>query len=215
MEFKKTNHPGRPRPDISPQRNVRPVAPPRVEHVDTDNDLAAEPAPVTRKRRFVFGKKTTILTGVVIVVAVAGFVGLQYRRPGAPEAHAISGEPEYQTVLPDGKRASELGGWKRISPPGKDPVFAYADKIGQIPVSVSEQPLPTAFKDNIDDQMASLAEKFSATDKLDAAGTTVYVGTSVKGPQSALFAKDGLLIMIKSEKKISDAAWKSYAASLR
>lgn len=130
------------------------------------------------------------------------------------DSNATIKKPEYQTVLPKGKTINELGGWKRVSPPKDTPIFAFTDTIDGIPVSVTEQPLPQSFKTDTDNQVADLAKKFNATDKIDAAGTPVYIGTSVKGPQSVIFASGNLLILIKSEKKVSDMSWATYAQSL-
>lgn len=123
-------------------------------------------------------------------------------------------EPEYETVLPKGKNISELGGWKRISPPEKDPVFAFADSIDGVNISVSEQSLPPSFKSDLNNQVAQIAQKFNAIDKIDGGGFTMYIGSSSKGPQSAIFTKNGLLILIKSEKKIKNTSWAAYAQSL-
>lgn len=118
-------------------------------------------------------------------------------------------------MLPKGKSIKELGGWKRVSPPKNDPVFAYLDTIDGVPVSVSQQPLPRSFESDTNNQVAELAKKFNATDTINAGGATAYVGTSSKGPQSVIFTSGDLLILIKSEKKISDASWAKYAESLK
>jgi uncharacterized protein YbaA (DUF1428 family) len=159
---------------------------------------------------FVSGKKGTIALAVVACLAV----GLAVRTIAANNSDAAAKKPTYQTVLPKSKSISQLGGWKRISPPGKDPVFAFADTIDGIPVSVSQQPLPASFKGDAVNQTAEVAKKFNATDKIEAGGIDVYVGTSIKGPQSVIFTKDNLLVFIKSEKKIKDTSWAAYAHSL-
>ena len=79
---------------------------------------------------------------------------------------------------------------------------AFADTIDGVPVSVSQQPLPEVFKKDTDAHLSELAKSYNATDKMNADGTTVYIGTSAKGPQSALFVKNNLLILIKSQSKI-------------
>ncbi len=122
--------------------------------------------------------------------------------------------PGFQTVLPDGKPISKLGGWQRVSPPKNEPVFAFSDTVDGVPVTVSQQPLPDSFKSNLNSQVAELAKKFNATTELEASDTTVYVGTSSKGPQSVIVAKNGLLILIKSQKVVSDVAWADYVRSL-
>lgn len=173
------------------------------------------PAQYVKRHRFLLTRKSVAVSGMVALVVASGLINLRLQQSNDTNVLAAAGRPEYATVLPSGKPIEKLGGWKRISPPGKDPVFAFADTIAGVPVSVSEQPLPANFKDDAAGQLAKLAEKFSATNKLESGNIAVYVGISVKGPQSALLVKNDLLIMIKSQKKISDAAWKSYAASLK
>lgn len=123
--------------------------------------------------------------------------------------------PTYTALLPVQKSISDLGGWTRVSPPDKDPVFAYRDTIDGTAVTVSQQQLPASFKGDTANQVADIAKKFNATSQLDINGTTVYIGTSAKGPQSAIFAKRDLLILIKSQKTMSDAAWSTYITSLQ
>ncbi len=97
----------------------------------------------------------------------------------------------------------------------EDPVFMYVDTIGNVDINVSEQPLPHTFISDINSSIATLAKQYNATDKIDARDTTIYVGTSVKGPQSAIFAKRGLLVLIKSRSRIDRSLWISYVDSLQ
>lgn len=163
---------------------------------------------ISRIRTVLFTKKGIIITCIVIVAVVAGV----WIRQLIIENNAKS--PEYATILPEGKPIKELGGWTRISPPENDPVFAYSDTITDVPVSVSQQPLPQSFRGDTDTQVADLAKKFNATTKIDAGGIAVYIGTSSKGPQSVILTKNDLLILIKSQKKIDNKAWAKYVTSL-
>lgn len=165
----------------------------------------------TTSRRRLFTKP--VIISLVAVCCVAAGILIRNSADGSSAAGVKT--PSYETALPKGKSISELGGWKRVSPPKNDPVFAFTDTIDGVPISVSEQPLPQSFKTDTGNQVAQLAQKFSATDKLEAGGTTVYIGTSSKGPQSVIFAKNNVLILIKSEKKITDTSWAAYAQSLQ
>jgi hypothetical protein len=165
----------------------------------------------SRMRHFIFSKKGYIALGIVGCLVI----GLSVRTVIDSNSSANAKKPTYHTMLPTGKSIAALGGWKRVSPPGKDPVFAYTDTIDSIPISVSQQPLPQSFKNDAANQTAEVAKKFNATDKVDAGTIDVYVGTSAKGPQSVIFTKNNLLVLIKSEKKIKDASWATYAQSLK
>jgi hypothetical protein len=175
---------------------------------------------MTANKRFEFSKKTTIVIGVIVlIVAVCVTIGVLTLQRNTSQYASTSGDttekPSYETILPSNKNVDQLGGWTRISPPENDPVYAYTDSIGNVSINVSQQPLPAAFKNNLDTQVSELAKKFNATTKLEANDTTAYIGTSAKGPQSVIFAKNDLLILIKSEQKIDDSAWAKYIDSLR
>lgn len=161
-------------------------------------------------RRFVCSKKGAATIGVVVIV-VAWLLYVSQDNRSTTKNNTDTG---YQTVLPKGKTADQLGGWKRISPPKAEPVYAYSDTLDNVSINVSQQPLPKSFDENIDSQVAELAKKFNATDEVDANGTKIYIGTSAKGPQSTIFTKNGLLVLIKSQKKIDDKAWSFYVESL-
>ncbi len=236
MEFTQPNRNTKGRPKLSvPQRGdtisidsrhrkyPAPVSKKSVKIVGVTIDFGSLPSKkivLSRARRFLLTKKT-IVAGSIIAGSIGTLTTWSLvtqhsisKIPGGTISHETVENLEYQTVLPAGKSVSELGGWKRVSPVKNDPVFAYADKIGEVSISVSQQPLPQSFKTDIDNQVAELAKKFNATTKIDASSTTVYVGTSAKGPQSAIFTKNGLLILIKSQKKINDVAWEKYIKAL-
>lgn len=159
-------------------------------------------------------KKISIIAGVALVVALAsvGFAVIQGNT--SPVEHVpIVEDTGFKTVLPAGKTIKDLGGWERISPLNTAPVFAYADTLENITVSVSQQPLP--FTGNSEEQIGQLAAAYSATNTLNANGTKVYIGTSAKGPQSTIFSKNGLLVLIKSQAKIQDESWIKYISSLQ
>jgi hypothetical protein len=177
---------------------------------------------VTKIQKFRWTQRRIIAAVAVVVIISAGisawnFIpGIQGSKKGSGISASSQGAqtPDYKTTLPKGKSIDALGGWHRVSPPNGNPVFAYADKIDGVSISVSQQPLPESFYPDVDDQVANLAKGFSATDKFDADGTDIYVGTSAKGPQSVILAKKDMLILIKSTAKISDDSWAKYVQSL-
>lgn len=181
-------------------------------------------------RRFFLSKKTTALI-VLIAIASIGFMtttSMQQQKNNASKntddtsrnnetlsaTSTSNTTPSYKTVAPAGKSIEDLGGWQRVSPANSDPVFAYTDKIGDVSINVSQQPLPESFKKNTDTQVAELAKKYSATTKLDVGETKAFIGTSAKGPQSVIFSEKQLLILIKSQKNIDSKAWIQYITSL-
>jgi hypothetical protein len=125
------------------------------------------------------------------------------------------GTPDFQTVSPNGQGADSLGGWTKVSPPNSEPTFAYTDKIGTIAIIVSQQLLPSNLQSDSDQQVKQLAQGFNATKTIDANGTTVHIGKSSDGPQSVIFYKGKLLILIKSGSEIADSAWSKYISTLQ
>lgn len=131
------------------------------------------------------------------------------------ETQKVSFTPDYKTILPTGKTINQLGGWTRVSPPDKNPVFAYGDTLAGSPINVSQQPLPDDFKTDTDTQIALQAQWLHAGEKLAVGPMTVYIANSPKGPQSLIFTKSGLLIMIRSSVKLSNDQWIRYVNSLQ
>lgn len=181
-------------------------------------------AGVTAKTKALFSSRKRIGVAVLVIVAIGavGVTSLISREQKIAQAENSQKSEnefienlEYQTVLPESKSITQLGGWKRVSPPDSDPVYAFTDKIDDTIISVSQQPLPESFKQGgVDNQVADLAKKFNATTSFDAGATTAYIGTSAKGPQSVIFTKNSLLILIKSQAKIDEASWGRYIKSL-
>jgi len=234
---------GRPRLTV-PQRGAVPVAHAPVQHAPQSAPVRTMPATPTppvsrpartqdthprprtaqktaasRARHFILSHKKVTGLAVILVTGLI-IIGASVHQNNVAkniqntDAHKIINNPGYQTVLPDGVPISTLGGWERVSPVGSDPVYAFNDKIAGTPISVSEQPLPKTFEGEVGSQVAELAKKFNATNKISAGDTTVYLGTSAKGPQSAIFIKINLLVLIKSQSKISDDAWIKYVKAL-
>lgn len=170
---------------------------------------AEEPTTEPKKQRR-SSRKTMIVAAVVLLaVCLIWIISTSNKEPEPTTAG-----PAYATVLPANKTIDSLGGWQRVSPPEKPPVYAYNDEINDIAISVSEQPLPAEFKSNPTSQVAELAKGYNATTKLKAGDTQLFLGTSSKGPQSVIFTKEGVLVLIKSEKTIADASWSAYVKSL-
>lgn len=165
---------------------------------------------LVRKRRLL---RRGIIVLICLILATAAPLGyLLTVRPHTTTQHEAPTVSHYQTVLPKDHAISELGGW--ASPPDSPPVFTYTDEVGGATLHVSEQQLPASFKANPNSSVAQMATQFGATDKVNAGTITVYIGTSVKGPQSVIFLKNNLLILIRTDKTISNSAWQSYATNL-
>lgn len=167
-------------------------------------------------------RRVSGVIGIALVAIVASYIVTHRSAPAIPTngkttgpPPLVKGTPGYATVLPAGKTIADYGGWTRISPPNRDPVYAYVDKVGTAQINVSEQPLPASFASNTEAQVSQLAQRFNATDKFTVANTPVYVSTSSDGEQSVILSKAGLLILIKSNAPLTNNQWAAYINTLR
>ena len=117
--------------------------------------------------------------------------------------------PEFTVLKPSDRDIAALGGYAKISPEGSASVYAYIDEVNGIRIRVSQQELPSNIKRD-SDELEKLAHDFNANRTIFADKDTIYIGESTKGPQSVILQKNGLLILISSDSKISDEAWKAY-----
>lgn len=92
----------------------------------------------------------------------------------------------------------------------KKKVVSYNDILADVPITVSQQPLPSAFIADPTGQVEKLAKQINANDKISTSDTTAYAGISIKGPQTVVFTKNDLLIFIIANKKIDTLDWIKY-----
>ena len=110
--------------------------------------------PLKRLFGWYFGLKKpfALIIAIVIVASIAGLYYLpKLYKPaettgqiGADTSQKTNrpplekGTPSYDTLLPENKSIDQLGGWTRISPPDRNPVYAYTDQIGSTKIIVSQ-----------------------------------------------------------------------------
>ena len=123
--------------------------------------------------------------------------------------------PDFPAVLPANKKIDSLGGWQKLISPDGETFYVFLDTLDGVPIKVSQQELPATLKDDIDSSIAEVAMGYNATDTLTANGTKAYIGTSAKGPQSVIFARNNVLVLLVSEQKIQDESWITYISSLK
>lgn len=170
-------------------------------------------------RKLHMPKKVYIIVGAALVVTLISFTIHRFTTGTvSPKKETKSytsnklekGTPTYATLLPAGKTIESLGGWTRVSPPSASPVYAFGDRVDNVAVIVSEQPLPDTLKNG---SLEEFAKAYSAEHKVTVEGVDIYIGTSAKGPQSAVLTKNNLLILIKTDSKLTDAQWADYVGS--
>ncbi|MEO5691360.1 MAG: hypothetical protein ABIQ64_04190 [Candidatus Saccharimonadales bacterium] len=209
------------------------IAPTAKKHaknitVRVRSDAAHRVPRLTTRVKKIHSKSHVSIKKIIIVLAIfltgyyaATHLGIPPKKimqqTGGTSAQPVGGtSPAYNTLLPPDTSIEKLGGWQRVSPPDGNPVFAYIDTVDRIQITVSQQPLPDDFSSDPDKEVKDLALGFNASNRRVADDATVYfIGTSTKGPQSVILAKQKTLILIKSMAQIKDASWSRYIASLQ
>lgn len=228
MEFKKKTKPRTPRPATRESESnqnepsLRASTPRRPARSTPLNVLSraamqTKSAAAAAASLLTYSKKTTIIVGIVIAAATAYVIAVPVREHITKNETAAQSVKalESQAILPKDSSITALGGWKQTKTPTDEPIFTYNDTINGIAISVSQQLLPKASQVTTDAHVADIAKKINATNKIDAEGTKLYIGTSTKGPQYVVLTKNNLLILIKSLNTIDDNAWANYAKSLK
>lgn len=164
-----------------------------------------------------FHKPNKKLFVISMSVMIVGFIGLGYGmyhiQPS--QAEVVTQTPNFTVKIPKGKTIEQLGGWQKLTPPkGGEPAWIFIDTLSGVTINVSQQQLPGTIKADTENRMADLARSYNANTTLKVGDTTVYIGTSAKGPQSLIFTKDDVLFLIKSWATIENDAWIRYVSSL-
>lgn len=167
---------------------------------------------LTKKR-----KKIGLATAGVAVVALAGFGAFKVLdKPKSTEVTDVLAdnvtEPEFDTVLPSGKKEETEG--NNIGYDSQRKVASFKDTIGSVPITVSQQPLPEPFKANPDEEVKKLAEGFSATNAINESNPKAYLGNDESGAQTVIFHKNNVLVFMFSPKQIDKDQWAEYITKL-
>jgi hypothetical protein len=163
-------------------------------------------------------KQLGIGSGALVAALLIGVVAVNLHRGSnnKPDSTGVLSasdqKPSFPTIAPTGNSAGKASAMKYNA---EHKIVTFVDSIGGVDINVTEQALPDNFKDNTDDKVKKLAEGFSANEVLSTANPTAYLGTSVEGPQSVIFHKNGLLIFIKSKNKIDNHDWAEYITNLK
>lgn len=156
-------------------------------------------------------QKTHIIIAISLII-IGGSMAFYFS--GASGDSIGPGQPNFKALTPPDKKPD----WKQSSPQGgkkETSVYIYNDKIGDIPIKVSQQPLPPSFRDDPASKVSEMAADFNASNSMQVGGVSIYIGTSAKGPQSVIFARDNLLVLIKSDNHIPEGSWADYIKELK
>lgn len=175
--------------------------------------------------KYLNSKKLKLATIPFVILLVVGIVVTKpfshhisvHDVQGASQSNSPSIEkdakPDFATLYPADKTIEQLGGFTRVSPPDSAPAYAFADAVENIKIKLTQQQLPDALKTS-PTGVEDLAKRYNATKLLQVDNTNVYLGKSEKGPQTAIFTKDGLLVFVVAEKELSEIQWVRYVTNL-
>lgn len=110
-------------------------------------------------------------------------------------------------LLPGGKQEATTSGKVEYDPEKR--VASFMDKIGEVQITVSQQPVPDTFKAGPDEELDKLAKNLGATEIIVESNPKAYIGPSAQGPQTAVFHKQGLLVFIYSRTEVFKEDWAS------
>ncbi|MCA9333340.1 hypothetical protein KDA00_05720 [Candidatus Saccharibacteria bacterium] len=171
-------------------------------------------------------RRKSVVAMVTLVIFMVGSVGIikfltQTKVSvkdvqGASDKNQIQTKvkPDFATLRPANKDVNiDLGGYAKVSPTGAASAYAYVDEIRSIEIKVTQQQLPDNFKKN-PGELENLAKSYNATKLLQIDETNVYLGKKEKGPQTAVFAKDDMLVFIVADQELNDVDWVQYITNL-
>lgn len=211
-------------PDSKPQPVAipKPVSPHKQTKISVNITIPEFKIPKVKlpkplPRKLVWGGAAAMCA----LIAVIGLSAVNFRKsadnnkPDNKPAvlSEIPSKPDFKIILPEGKEEETESGKIGYDPQKK--VVSFNDKIGVVHITVSQQPLPDSFKNDPEKQLETLAKNFSANEIVVPSNPKVYLGTSAKGPQTAIFYKNDLLVFIQSSSKIDKIDWTDYIRGLR
>jgi hypothetical protein len=123
--------------------------------------------------------------------------------------------PTFVPVAPKNKPQLATGKSQATAFDGHRDTYSYTDNLDNVPLTVSEQPIPANFS-SATQAVASIAKSIGAAYTLKPPGTVAYEAESNKtSAQTIVFSADNLLIFIQSNFSHDNGTWQDYIASLQ
>lgn len=163
--------------------------------------------------RTLITRKVLNISLIAVIVFSLSMIAVQLissnksQEVAAVDGASAQSKPDFKLVYPAGSK-------KDTSYDANKKVASFNDQIGDTQVTISQQSLPVNFRYDPNGEVEKLAKQINANTKLGAEGVSAFMGQSIKGPQTVVFSKNGLLIFIKSEKMVDTKNWNDYVSSL-
>jgi hypothetical protein len=160
---------------------------------------------------------TAIAALAILAVGVSGSLLITHLFSRPKEGKSVlsdntaSSSPNFKSLLPSGGSSKDTA----LKYDQTRKVTTFTDVIDGVSITISEQELPEAFKTDTDRQVEKMAKNFNATEVINESSPRIYLGTSIKGPQTAIFHKNGILVFIQSANTIDKHPWVAYITKLQ
>lgn len=170
-------------------------------------------------------RKHYIIASASLLLIIAGIVvGNKYFFNDKPQAGEVAGtnnqgssevttptnDPKFSIIKPQGREIPK----EKIIYDSKRNFTKFDDEINGVPITVSQQPMPDAFKADPKAGAAKIAKNFGTTDSFMFDDIELNYGQDEKGPQTMIFTKKDLLIFIMTSQQVDKEGLKVYAGNL-
>jgi len=150
----------------------------------------------------------TVLVGGIIIHSLQGNDGKKTDVLGTQTS--VAAKPDFNVLKPKTTETQATS----VKYDTAKKVASYNDVLDEVPITVSQQPLPDSFKSDPTAKVEEFAKQINATDKISTGDATAFSGVSAKGPQTIVFTKNDLLVFIYADKKIDTLSWSKYIANM-
>lgn len=134
---------------------------------------------------------------------------------GAASLSGLLSNPTFTPFAPKTKPQLAQGKSQATAFDGKRDSYSYTDNIQNVPLTVSEQPIPSNFS-SAAQAVASIAKSMNATHVIKASGLTAYEAKSSQtSTQTLILTNANILIFLQSNFPHDDGTWANYISSLQ
>ena len=200
------------------------LALPRINYKRLQKRLTSTKSKIATSRRkfnakWALGLAAIPLTVVIIVVINAIFFKDEFKDSTVSGSNVVQDEngvtppttdPKFDFVQPEGRPIEK----SKIAYDSVRNFAKYDDEINGIPITVSQQPMPSQYKNDLIGGAKKIAGDFGATEELSVDGQLMYLGKDEKGPMTLILTKNEILIFILTSKQIDKNGLMVYASNL-
>ena len=181
------------------------------------------------KRTKQFSNKKVLAGGLALILIVVGGLVFSLKSDDAQNPNSlgvsVSGNLsqresdqnnlplDFQPLYPAGVQDNPTV--TRQTPSGEI-IHTYGDELAGTQIEVTQQKLPSKFRESGNIELATMAKNFLADRTIQVNDLIIYYGIDEKtGVQSLFFIKNESLFSVRSASQLKDDIWAAYIASLQ